>query len=343
MNTNPRFNHDQDRVDEQASSWIVLVEARSLTCDEQQAFDAWLAADPGHSRTYDAMHRTWAEIPSLSGLAALVSPAPAETALDLDLRKRRFGRFSAAALATVAAAVIALLGVPGLRTSPETDYATEIAQTRLLTLPDGSQVTLAPRSRLGVKFTQGERRVVLTGGEAFFEVTHNAARPFLVEVGSSVIRVVGTKFDVNRGAGSVRVSVLEGVVQVSTPNNAAAVPAQYLRAGERAEIVIRASVVATAAVPVAAVAALPAQAPGAWREGRLVFENARLADLVADVNRYYEPGATLDDAAAGEVRVTAAFKASEIPAFLAALGGVVPVTTSRGADGKYRLKSAANE
>src|SRR3546814_13550732 len=57
-----------------------------------------------------------------------------------------------------------------------------------------------------------------------------------------------------------------------------------------------------------AVIPIETAAPGEWRQGRLEYENSRLADLVADVNRYYAPGVELDESAR-DVRVTASFRA----------------------------------
>jgi transmembrane sensor len=63
--------------------------------------------------------------------------------------------------------------------------------------------------------------------------------------------------------------------------------------------------------------------------------------LVTDVNRYYAPGVALADEV-GQLRVTAAFKASEIPAFMSALANVVPVEVAEAADGSFRVEPAGD-
>lgn len=332
----------RDRIDEEASNWVVLASERELTRIEQAELDAWRAADPRHESAWHDFNRTWSEVPDLRHLGDLVPLRPKVSAEQDASAPRRWHRkafWGAAAAALVAAVAIPAFLPP---TGPEArEFATQVAQSRLITLPDGTQVTLGPRSSLKVKFVDGERRVALTVGEAFFEVVHDAGRPFLVEAGGSQVRVLGTKFDVNYSDQSLRVAVLQGLVEVRDwPLAGKSEPkARLLRAGQRTEILLPVpNALGTASRPVSAITTLPAQSPGAWREGRLVYQNARLADLVADVNRYYAPGVSLGDPAIGNLRVTASFKASEIPAFLSAVGGVVAVRAEEGPNGSFRLE-----
>lgn len=331
---------EQDRIDQEASEWLVLREERALDRAEQQAFDAWRAADPRHEQTYSAMERTWGDIPQLSALKDLVPIEPEATPAPPAWRMRP--RWAIGALAVAAAAALALLWLPGLLgPAAPTRYETRVAEIRELTLPDGTRVTLGPRTALTERFTDGERRIVLANGEAFFDVAHNAARPFVIEAGGSLVRVTGTKFNVNSSPGALRVSVLEGSVQVTGPRQAGRPgPApRMLTAGQR--LVIVAAAAGETQAPAAAELS-QVQRPGAWRDGRLVYENARLDELVADVNRYYAPGVTLADPAVANLRVTASFRASEIPAFMSALGDVVPVRAEESATGGFRLERAGN-
>lgn len=91
-------------------------------------------------------------------------------------------------------------------------YANHTANAHRLTLPDSSQVLVSPKSELKYpgRF-QGERRIVHLKGEAFFEVTHDATRPFLVYTNKVVTTVLGTSFVVKAPVGQQQV-----VVQVRT-------------------------------------------------------------------------------------------------------------------------------
>jgi transmembrane sensor len=338
--TLPRLHQDpQDLIDEQASNWVVRQESTALSPDEQRDLQAWRAADPRHDRTYDSLRRTWGDIKALSGLAELAPVMEPHAAAGTGERaNRRWRPFAAAGFASAAAAVlVAILGVDAPSPPPAPVFATEVAELRRLRLGDGTLITLGAKSEISVQFAGGERRVTLAGGEAFFEVARDVARPFVVTAGGSTIRVLGTKFDVARAAGSVRVSVLEGHVQVKAPS-AGSQTLHNLRAGQHLELASSSGAVAresVGATPVA-ISQAPVPTPGSWRSGRLTYENARLGHVVADINRYYEPGVELDPAIA-DLRVTASFKTRELEAFLAALDTALPVRVTEEKSGAIQL------
>lgn len=344
--TGAKTDTEQDRIDVEASDWLVMIEETALPPHRQREFDAWRAADPRHATTYAEMRAIWDEIPALTGLAHLAPMAPApltpvtlppvlspgalRPAVTLRPRRLAIGALSAAA-------AVAFVAVPPALYRPLPHYATALGEIRTLRLPDGSMVVLGARSTIALNFTARERRVILKGGEAYFEVVHNAARPFAVEAGDSIVRDVGTKFNVNVTDGSIRVAVVEGRVAVASRDAPGGTPKQ-LHAGQRLELLAGQSDTPSQDRPEGASAA--PVTPMAWREGRLVYDNVRLADLAADVNRYYAPGITLVGAKVGDVRVTASFRTGEIPAFMTALDAALPVRAERQASGAFVVRSA---
>lgn len=91
-------------------------------------------------------------------------------------------------------------------------------KTQTLSLPDGSKVRLAPKSRLSFAQNFGKLREVYLEGEAYFEVKRDPEHPFLVYAAETVTQVVGTSFTVRAFAGKpiVNVTVREGKVAVSS-------------------------------------------------------------------------------------------------------------------------------
>jgi transmembrane sensor len=322
-------SYGDDAIVATASEWLVRLSSRAHAPREQAAFEAWLAIDSRHGDAYDAVSRTWEDVGKLKHLRALADPDPA---LPVWVRwARAFGRTLArpapivGGLVAAGAAAVTFFALTPALDRPDAPLETKIAHARPLRLPDDSVVTLDAAAEIDVRFTEKERRVSLTSGEAFFEVTRNERRPFFVEVGEAVVRVVGTKFDVRRGDGHLGVSVLEGVVQVSISENACAM--RVLRAGERAEFEQRAP---------SEVQAVHISSAGACRDGRLSYDNAPLGDLVADLNRYYAPGVSLSSSAKN-LRVTTSFRTDEIPVFLDALSAVLPVEVKRRRDRSFAI------
>lgn len=232
---------------------------------------------------------------------------------------------------TAAAAVLALaLGTgfllwgrfAGGAGAPVT-YASATGQNRDFVLADGSQVTLGGASRLSVRFSRGERRVVLEAGEAYFQVVHDAQRPFEVAAGDVSVRDIGTAFDVRRTGDAVAVAVTRGEVRVAGPGEAAA-PGRTLdaAAGQRVawDPAARALSLGTAT---------PEQAIG-WRSDRLEFVDEPLAVVIANVNRYSHRPVRMDGTGLDGLSFTGTVRTDEIDGWLRALPQVFPLQVRMG-------------
>jgi len=92
--------------------------------------------------------------------------------------------------------------------------------TYQVTLPDGTHVWLNADSKISFpsQFTGKERKILLFG-EAYFEVAKDKKHPFIVEGGGQQVKVLGTHFNISNypDEGSVKTTLLEGSVEVSTP------------------------------------------------------------------------------------------------------------------------------
>lgn len=220
----------------------------------------WLATDVRHGKAMD-------EAEALFGALKTIASATPQIAATRRGRARRM-RFAAAA----AAAVVLAGSTAAITHVTHHDVETRVGETRLVTLADGTSVTLGPDTAIDVDLQPRERRITLVKGEALFRVSHDAARPFLVNAGVGHTRVLGTVFDVDRTAGGVRVGVLEGRVAVGDSRG----EAMQLVADEAAAI---------DAAGVHALARNEAAAQVAWTKGQWVFYRRPLADVVARIGR----------------------------------------------------------
>src|SRR5580658_591471 len=204
----------EGRARDEASAWFARLNRRQVSLTEIEAFRAW-RADPHNRAAYEVVDRTWRRAASLKGEASIERAL--NDAVARGAARRRWREQLGAWVAGAGAASLVCLAVAGggwiyLQAHPS--YATKISEQRLVRLPDGSSVRLDTDSRIDVAFAAGSRAVRLEHGQAFFDVAHDAARPFLVEAGPVTVRAVGTRFDVRTDDNQATVTLVEGVVEV---------------------------------------------------------------------------------------------------------------------------------
>jgi ferric-dicitrate binding protein FerR (iron transport regulator) len=156
-------------------------------------------------------------------------------------------------------------------------YSTGPGERTVVSLPDGSRVTLAPNTQLRVTAGYGRTvRDVSVEGQAYFDVISHAA-PFLVHAGRITTRVLGTTFDIQHlsPAAPVRVAVLSG--KVSVTNDGTRRSQLTLIAGNIGEITDSTAI---------HLPGDPAQA-ATWVRGYVVFRDAKTADVLAMLTRWY--------------------------------------------------------
>jgi transmembrane sensor len=251
----------------------------------EAAFKAWVA-DPAHARAFARVTETWEVIPG--------AERPAPTAW-----RRRMPALAAACLALA----VAVAGLAAW-TLHDPVYTTEVGQQQSVRLSDGTRATLNTDTRLVVDYRDNERRVRLDRGEAIFEVAKNPRRPFIVAAGADEVRALGTTFVVRKDRTRLAVTLIEGRVEVR--QRAAGRPAPtkiaILAPGER--LTVRADEPAAVDRP-------KVEAATAWRRGELMFDDASLADAVAELNRYGGEPVTFGDPRVGGLRVSGVFKAGD--------------------------------
>ena len=332
---------DHDRIKDAARNWLVRLSMAEPSADERAAFQAWCQADPRHAEAYAQIERIWNEVPEADALRDPALLAEVTLGERLAARAQALMR-PALAVGGVAVAALVLVAVflgPGVVPVREPDFATQIAEIRDVPLPDGSVVTLGARSAIDVAFTDQERHVTLAAGQAFFAVERDASRPFVVTVGETRVRVVGTKFDVRRGEATVQVAVLEGVVEVShEPDDAAA---GQVTAEPRRVVTAGQEVVASLAGAMAPARQIKVAEPGAWRQGRLVYVDTTLREVVADANRYSKARIEFADEAVGDLMISATFRAGEIDQVVASLTRILPIQAEHPAPDRIVLSARA--
>ncbi len=316
---NPARPTFSPEADEQASLWAARLDGSTLSATDRTALETWLAADASHRSLLSSYCQFSADLER--ELAARAIPAP-ETASPAWWRRQS----AVVTLVAAAAAVVFALWIaaPG---GQHEDFTAAIAQRQTVALSDGTRVELNAQTSLSVDFRRAERRVRLSGGEAFFTVAKDPSRPFIVETPGGSVRVTGTVFNVRADAqASFEVTVVEGSVLVR-PTADTAEP-YALKANDQFSQG-HVTHIPTDAVEVAL----------AWRQGRVVFADTPLPDAVARFARYHGRKIVVTPEAARQVApgVGGSFTLSDLDGFLASLKENFAVRIEHPADGSILI------
>lgn len=318
----------RQKIEQEARQWLVRLGSGDVTGAEREAFEAWQDEDRAHGE-------------ALAYLAAIEAVAE-ESALELHGSRvpvlpvvSRRNVLAIAASLIVAVALGLLLPQWGAR-APDI-YVTEIGELREISLADGSRVYLSGDTRVAVVYSESQRRLNLTRGQALFTVEHDSSRPFFVDAQGTIIRALGTQFDVHKRPRGVTVSVLDGSVTVSQP------VAIEGRSVEEAPLVVekgqRVAYAQTddAALVTAEISAAQPDRYATWRQGLLEFNLADLESVVADVNRHAKGRIVIADAALRDLPVTAVFRIGDFEEVAVALEQILPIKASIGSAGEIVL------
>ena len=182
-------------------------------------------------------------------------------------------------------------------------FATTVGERRQFTLADGTSVVLGPTSRLIVNPAEDGRSVTLDG-EGYFNVVHDAAHPFTVTVGGISVQDVGTAFAIQSDdSGGVRVAVDSGSVSVG-PRETDGAGKSVLNARDRATVNPNGVVL----VERSAVS----DDDLAWIQGRLVFRDAPLIQVGAELYRWYGVRLRVADSSLASLHLTASFSGEPV-------------------------------
>jgi ferric-dicitrate binding protein FerR (iron transport regulator) len=231
---------------------------------------------------------------------------------------------------TVRAAMLSglvLLGSLLYLLSPDQDrrYRTAYGQTKRVTLPDGSVVTLNANSRLNLRDTWGlaPPREVWLEGEGFFSVARRAdGRKFTVHTDQLTVEVLGTKFNVAQRRNRTTVVLSEGKVKLTA--NAGRKQSVLMQPGDHIALAARDTTFNRKTVS--------PENYTAWTENELFFENAPLPEVLQQVEDYYGVKIILQDTTAAEKRFTSSLPNTNLDVVLKSIAAVYHLEVSRQQD-----------
>lgn len=303
------------QIDLGAADWAARIDKGPLSPEDDARLEDWLAGDPRRRGSFMRMRAVALQSERAQALGSSYDPdnfVATETGAPTETKRRATPLFSRRRVlwmgggAAVAASAVGALGLSLLMRG--TSYETRRGEVRVVTLEDGSVITLNTNSQVRVRYDDTRRLVQLDEGEALFDVAHDAGRSFIVEAGGTFVRAVGTSFTVKRlGAAPIEILVREGVVEVSRPQ----APAPVRMAANTRMVATDAA----SALRPASLAPEEVTRELAWREGRIAFQGETLARAAERFARYSDTRIIIDDPAVGREEITGLFAANDPVSF----------------------------
>jgi transmembrane sensor len=323
-------NNIPEALLQETMDWFLELKARPNCRETELAFQAWLGRSALHVRSWETALKTWqmlGDVPPVHehlwrGAAPLVSPAA--TARQPKRWAARTWAAGAAAIA-LAACLVLFVSLPSLLVWWQADHVTETAESRTITLADGTTIEMGGGSAIATEISATVRHVRLLKGEAYFDVARDPSRPFVVDAGGVEVSVLGTSFDVQLASTETTVELAHGAVAVSYSGKDHRQNFE-LAPGETATVVH-----ATGAVTRSTIAT---EEIGAWRSGKMFVNNVTVAAAAARLQRYHSAWISIPQPELAARRVTGVYDLTDpdhaLQALVQPFGGTVRAVTPYG-------------
>lgn len=340
----------------EACAWIAQLESESMKSDDLAAFKEWVQRSPAHLREIKRLAKLSSELNVLTDMALPLKVAAEQrrrvSILDLKVRRPNL-QYLTGIICLVAVFFVGSywLDNSSVSVSEPILYTTEIGGHREILLSDGTRLNLNTDSEIEVDYSLERRKVRLLKGEAFFEVAHNANRPFIVYAAETSVRAVGTAFVVHLMPKKFEVTVTEGKVELSqsvlneqvvkdSENRLAdslrdrqeatstkEVPI-YLEAGEKVvfdksdQIYLQEELVET-------VSEREIKRMLSWQDGLLDFSETPLIEVINDLRRYTPMIIEISDPELRNLKFGGLFRTDELQALFNALETTFDIKVER--------------
>ena len=333
-------------VAEQAVDWFLERDERPLDTRESAALMAWYTASPINVEEFlgvAAIARDLREAgpDSEHSVEALIARARADDdgrvqplwprvfAAVKDLRFRRW-QSSAITIAALGLVGLGLFFFWNLRPIPQEPlpvaatalhFATRHGEQQTHLLADGSVLRLNTDTAVTVQYSNTQRQVVLSSGQAGFEVAHDLKRPFHLFAGSAEIIDLGTTFDVRLQSDTTVVTVVEGRVAVGLSDLSGSrdkssnqrPPVRLVELGPDQQVSVSREEWPATPTPV------DAKRTTAWLHRQIAFNQEPLERVAAELNRYAPKPIEIMTPELRKLEITGVFSIDDIEEFLAFL------------------------
>lgn len=316
-------------INDRIQELITRVLTGEATAEEQQSLQEWMAASPENAAQFATFRKTWLAANDHYIREQLKSvDVNAEwnrfTQAVGGSSERKLNQSSGRSWLRIAAAIVLILGAGAVffyYANQSSVLTVQTAmQTKEVTLPDGSRVSLNQNSSLSYPEKFGEAREVTLQGEAFFDVERDPQKPFIIHAGEAQVEVLGTSFNVRAypQQQKIEVVVATGSVKLSVPPLNKEVK---LNPGDRGVYAVSSSEVTAATNENANFLS--------WKTRRIVFEESDLKTVVETLNAVYGANISVAVDVPSTCAVTVTFDNQLLDAVLNVLENTLGLTYRR--------------
>ncbi len=351
--------HSAAEILDQAEDWLITIQGSDVSIFDMHRFEKWLMADKRHYHCFERVLRRWNQVSelidseahrtlesNLNNARAIFRDAdeiPSKTPVVSFTQRmsRRINSYKYSAIAAcVLFAFVAVFAFTQLNQVETQRFSAAKGEMLTAELSDGSRIVLSGNTLIETKMMRDERHVKLLSGQAFFDIAKNEQRPFYVEAGETRVKVVGTAFDINKSSRHIRVAVEEGVVEVSKD----VTHESYDNKTTTTQITLtRGQMVKTQNskhADFSAVSEIALEDISPWQNGRLRYNDASLADITADANRFYKNRIVIASEGIEDLRVTASFKVEDIEKTFEDFAMVLPIRINKDSENNIFILEA---
>ena len=348
---------NREMIESQAAAWVSEIDG-GMSLKQEAKLTSWLSQSPLHGEIFVQAASMWDVLDVLSPIAKVM---PIES---LDAFETKSSKISNIKMFSMVACFgLVLIGallfnvniftfdnsgsnfVVGANNNIEQAnikgqvYVTAVGERSNITLDDGSEIKLNTDTMISVRFSENERRIELSKGEAFFQVSKNPNRPFVVLTTSNRVTAVGTAFSIDvSDSDDTEVLVTEGRVKVDhllrnplalrarssfsdVTELAVSAPPVFLSQGQK--VLLNKSRSDEITYTDDFDSAL------AWREGMIVFDGESLAQAIDEIDRYIPLEFKIVDKNIASIPVGGFFKTGDLDQLLLVLEGNFGVVSER--------------
>ncbi|MEM0909611.1 MAG: FecR domain-containing protein [Pseudomonadota bacterium] len=330
-----------ENIRQTAHYWRARISSGDVSETEQDQFNQWRQQDERHELAYDravTLYSALGEIKRNDYEGDIFKPLLRERffrvmrqAVDWLQSSRELVSASTFAMIVVIGLFVIIPQISSINESTVAfapvinSFSTEKNRIRNIDFPDGSKVTLGAETQIETTFSESERKVrILGNGDVFFDVAKDTMRPFIVDTGDLTVEVLGTSFDVRASGGIHRVAVAEGQVEIGYPQ---IINGQRLALTTKTQLTPGEQISATLSKGLSKVSVVERNDIGAWRERRLIYKSATIAELIADASRYDERQIEIEAGSEGilNLRLSGVFSSDDIDRMLLTLADIHPI------------------